>query len=71
MPYSYKMRLRYAVLDATANPPTLMKDIFPTTWETASESTLCQDYCIAVFPTKQSPVDLGPTIVVEETETTA
>jgi len=48
-----------------------MKDIFPTTWQDASESTLCSDYCVAVFPTKQSPVDLGPTIVVEETETTA
>jgi hypothetical protein len=46
-----------------------MKDIFPTTWETASESTLCADYCVAVFATKQSPVDLGPSIVVEETET--
>ena len=69
MPFSYKMRLRYAVLDATANPPSLMKDIFPTTWETASESTLNSEYCIAVFPTKQSPVDLGPSIVVEETET--
>jgi len=71
MPYSYKMRLRYAVLDATANPPSLMKDIFPTTWQDASESTLNSEYCVAVFPTKQSPVDLGPTIVVEETETTA
>ena len=71
MPFSYKMRLRYAVLDLSANPPTLMKDIFPTTWQDASESTLNSDHCIAVFPTKQSPVDLGPTIVVEETETTA
>jgi hypothetical protein len=70
MPFSYKMRLRYAVLDATVNPPSLMKDIFPTTWQDASESTLNSEYCIAVFPTKQSPVDLGPTIVVEETETT-
>ena len=69
MPFSYKMRLRYAVLDISVNPPSLMKDIFPTTWETASESYLCSEYCIAVFATKQSPVDLGPTIVVEETET--
>ena len=69
MPYSYKMRLRYAVLDASANPPSLMKDIFPTTWQDASESTLCSDYRVAVFPTKQSPVDLFPSIVVEETET--
>ena len=69
MPFSYKMRLRYAVLDVSANPPSLMKDIFPTTWETASESTLCSDNCVAVFATKQSPVDLGPFIVVEETET--
>ena len=69
MPFSYKMRLRYAVLDVTANPPTLMKDIFPTTWETASESTLNSEYCVAVFATKQSPVDLGPSIIVEETET--
>ena len=69
MPFSYKMRLRYAVLDISVNPPSLMKDIFPTTWETASESYLCSDYCVAVFATKQSPVDLGPTIVVEETET--
>ena len=69
MPFSYKMRLRYAVLDVTANPPSLMKDIFPTTWETASESTLNSECCVAVFATKQSPVDLGPTIVVEETET--
>ena len=68
MPFSYKMRLRYAVLDISVNPPSLMKDIFPTTWESASESYLCADYCVAVFPTKQSPVDLGPTIVVEETE---
>ena len=63
------MRLRYAVLDISVNPPSLMKDIFPTTWETASESYLCSEYCVAVFATKQSPVDLGPTIVVEETET--
>ena len=69
MPFSYKMRLRYAVLDVTANPPSLMKDIFPTTWETASESTLNSEYCVAVFATKQFPVDLGPSIVVEETET--
>jgi hypothetical protein len=69
MPFSYKMRLRYAVLDVTANPPTLMKDIFPTTWETASESTLNSEYCVAVFATKQSPVDLGPSIIVKETET--
>lgn len=69
MPFFYKMRLRYAVLDISVNPPSLMKDIFPTTWSDASESTLCQDYCVAVFATKQSPVDLGPTIVVEETET--
>jgi len=69
MPFSYKMRLRYAVLDISVNPPSLMKDIFPTTWETASESYLCSEYCVAVFATKQSPVDLGPTIVVEETET--
>lgn len=70
MPYSYKMRLRYAVLDTSANPPVLMKDIFPTTWQDASESTLNSDHCVAVFPTKQSPVDLGPTIVVEEIEIT-
>ena len=69
MPFSYKMRLRYAVLDVSVNPPSLMKDIFPTTWETASESYLCSDYCVAVFATKQSPVDLGPSIIVEETET--
>ena len=69
MPFSYKMRLRYAVLDVTVNPPSLMKDIFPTTWETAIESTLNSEYCVAVFATKQSPVDLGPSIVVEETET--
>ena len=69
MPFSYKMRLRYAVLDISVNPPSLMKDIFPTTWETASESYLCSDYCVAVFATKQSPVDLGPSIIVEETET--
>ena len=69
MPFSYKMRLRYAVLDVSANPPSLMKDIFPTTWETASESTLNSESCVAVFATKQSPVDLGPSIVVEETET--
>ena len=70
MPFSYKMRLRYAVLDASTNPPTLMKDIFPDTWQDASESTLNCDHCIAVFPTKQFPADLGPTIVIEETETT-
>ena len=69
MPFSYKMRLRYAVLDVSVNPPILMKDIFPTTWQEASESTLCSDYCVAVFATKQSPVDLGPSIIVEETET--
>ena len=69
MPFSYKMRLRYAVLDVSVNPPSLMKDIFPTTWETASESYLCSDYCVAVFATKQSPVDLGPSIIVEETVT--
>ena len=69
MPFSYKMRLRYAVLDVSVNPPSLMKDIFPTTWETASESTLNSEYCVAVFATKQSPVDLGPSIIVEETET--
>ena len=63
------MRLRYAVLDISVNPPSLMKDIFPTTWETASESTLNSEYCVAVFATKQSPVDLGPSIIVEETET--
>lgn len=68
MSFSYKIRLRYAVLDISVNPPSLMKDIFPTTWQDASESTLCADYCVAVFPTKQSPADLGPSIVVEETE---
>ena len=69
MPFSYKMRLRYAVLDASINPPGLMKDIFPTTWEDAMESTLSYESCVAVFATKQSPVDLGPSVVVEETET--
>jgi hypothetical protein len=69
MSFSYKMRLRYAVLDASINPPSLMKDIFPTTWENAIESTLSSESCVAVFATKQFPVDLGPSIVVEETET--
>jgi len=69
MPFSYKIRLRYAVLDISENPPSLMKDIFPDTWEIAMESTLCSDQCVAVFATKQSPVDLGPSIIVEETET--
>jgi hypothetical protein len=70
MAYSYKVRLRYAVLDVSSNPPTLIKDIFPTTWETAKESTLCSDYCIVVFKSRQSPVDLGNYIDIEETETT-
>ena len=70
MAYSYTLRLRYAVLDASTNPPILMKDIFPDTWETASECTLSSESCVVTFPTKQSPVYLGPTIVIEETETT-
>jgi hypothetical protein len=70
MAFSYKVRLRYAVLDVSFNPPTLIKDIFPQTWDTAKETTLCSEHCVIVFATKQSPADLGPTIVVEETETT-
>jgi len=69
MSYTYKVRLRYAVLDASTNPPTIIKDIFPDTWQDARESTLSCESCVVVFATKQSPIDLGSYIVVEETET--
>lgn len=65
--YSYTIRLKYATLDVGENPPALVKDVFPSTWQTAIETTLCVDYCRIDFATRQSPVMLGPTISIEET----
>lgn len=65
MPYSYKVTLRYALLDASVNPPPLVKDLFPSTWQDALETTLNQVECVITFAEPQTPVDLGPYVKVE------
>lgn len=65
MSYSYKVTLRYALLDASVNPPTLVKDLFPSTWQDALETTLNQVECVITFAEPQTPVDLGPYVKVE------
>jgi hypothetical protein len=65
MSYSYKITLRYAILDASVNPPALVKDLFPSTWQDALETTLNQAECVITFADPQTPVDLGQYVKVE------
>lgn len=65
MSYSYKVTLRYALLDASVNPPTLVKDLFPSTWQDALETTLNQAECVITFAEPQTPADLGAYVKVE------
>jgi hypothetical protein len=68
MIYTYKITVLGAGLDVANCPPAVVFALFPAF---AGETvTINQGECLVTFPTKQSPVDLGPTIVVEETETT-
>ena len=47
------------------NPPTLVKDLFPSTWQDALETTLNQAECVITFAEPQTPVDLGAYVKVE------
>jgi hypothetical protein len=47
------------------NPPTLVKDLFPNTWQDALETTLNQAECVITFAEPQTPVDLGIYVKVE------
>ena len=60
---TYKISILYAQMDASENPPAIVKDVFP-----GKEFQSCmvdRSSVTVTFTTPQTPADLGPLVNVE------
>lgn len=66
MPYTYKIESLAGDIDITVCPPPIVKHIFP-----SFNGQTCHNqngYCLVTFDSQQTPVDLGPLVIVELVE---
>ena len=59
---AYRITLTGMALDNSNNPPAIVKALFPKASPLSVE--LSQEECTVTFSSPQTPVDLGPLVVV-------